>query len=99
MRFADLTWAGAGPFGTKIFSDFGAEIVKVESSVRLDSVRTGGPFKDRQFGVNRSGYFASRNSGSTKRRLNRLKPMWAFNVRTLTSGMRPDCAGRCHHGA
>lgn len=63
VRFADLTWAGAGPFGTKIFSDFGAEIVKVESSVRLDSVRTGGPFKDRQFGVNRSGYFASRNSG------------------------------------
>ena len=63
VRVADLTWAGAGPFGTKIFSDFGADVVKVESSVRLDSVRTGGPFKDRRFGVNRSGYFASRNTG------------------------------------
>lgn len=63
VRFADFTWAGAGSFGTKIFSDFGAEIIKIESSVRLDSVRTGGPFKDRKFGVNRSGYFASRNSG------------------------------------
>lgn len=63
IRFADLTWAGAGPFGTKIFSDFGAEVIKIESSVRLDSVRTGGPFKDREFGVNRSGYFASRNTG------------------------------------
>jgi benzylsuccinate CoA-transferase BbsF subunit len=31
--------------------------------VRLESVRTGGPFKDRKFGVNRSGYFASRNTG------------------------------------
>jgi benzylsuccinate CoA-transferase BbsF subunit len=63
IRFADVTWAGAGPFCTKIFSDFGAEVIKIESSVRLDSVRTGGPFKDRKFGVNRSGYFASRNTG------------------------------------
>jgi benzylsuccinate CoA-transferase BbsF subunit len=63
IRFTDLTWAGAGPFGTKVFADFGADIVKVESTVRLDSVRTGGPFKDREYGVDRSGYFASRNTG------------------------------------
>ncbi|MEX0406839.1 CoA transferase [Aquibium sp. LZ166] len=63
VRFADLTWAGAGPFCTKIFSDFGADVIKIESATRLDSVRTGGPFKDRRFGVNRSGYFASRNTG------------------------------------
>jgi benzylsuccinate CoA-transferase BbsF subunit len=63
ILFADLTWAGAGPFSTKIFSDFGAEVIKVESATRLDSVRTGGPFKDRKYGVNRSGYFASRNTG------------------------------------
>jgi benzylsuccinate CoA-transferase BbsF subunit len=63
IRLADFTWAGAGPFGTKVFSDFGAEVIKIESSVRLDSVRTGGPFKDRRSGVNRSGYFASRNTG------------------------------------
>ena len=63
IRFADLTWAGAGPFSTKIFSDFGAEVIKIESATRLDSVRTGGPFKDRKYGVNRSGYFASRNTG------------------------------------
>lgn len=63
LRIADLTWAGAGPFGTKIFSDFGAEVVKVESVTRPDSVRVGGPFKDGQPGINRSGYFASRNTG------------------------------------
>jgi benzylsuccinate CoA-transferase BbsF subunit len=63
IRFADLTWAGAGPFGTKVFSDFGAEVVKVESMTRPDSVRTAGPFKDGIAGTNRSGYFASRNTG------------------------------------
>ncbi|MCB1341062.1 MAG: CoA transferase [Pseudooceanicola sp.] len=63
IRFTDLTWAGAGPFGTKVFSDFGADIIKVESSVRIDPVRAGGPFRDRQPGPNRSGYFASRNTG------------------------------------
>lgn len=63
IRFTDLTWAGAGPFSTKIFSDFGAEIIKVESMTRPDPVRMGGPFKDGEAGTNRSGYFASRNTG------------------------------------
>jgi benzylsuccinate CoA-transferase BbsF subunit len=63
IRFTDLTWAGAGPFGTKVFSDFGAEILKIESMSRPDPVRRGGPFKDGVPGTNRSGYFASRNTG------------------------------------
>ena len=62
IRIADFTWAGAGPFCTKVFSDFGAEVIKVESSSRVDPVRSGGPYKDGVPGINRSGYFASRNS-------------------------------------
>src|ERR1700748_3193134 len=63
VRFVDLTWAGAGPFSTKIFSDFGAEVIKVESRSRPDPVRVGGPFRAKVYGINRSGYFASRNTG------------------------------------
>jgi benzylsuccinate CoA-transferase BbsF subunit len=70
IRFVDLTWAGAGPFSTKIFSDFGAEIIKVESVGRADPVRLGGPFKDGVAGLNRSGYFASRNTGKKSLALN-----------------------------
>lgn len=70
IRFVDLTWAGAGPFSTKIFSDFGAEIIKVESVSRADPVRLGGPFKDGVAGLNRSGYFASRNTGKKSLALN-----------------------------
>ncbi len=70
IRFADLTWAGAGTFGTKVFSDFGAEVIKIESMTRPDPVRVGGPFKDGIAGANRSGYFASRNSGKKSISLN-----------------------------
>jgi benzylsuccinate CoA-transferase BbsF subunit len=70
IRFADLTWAGAGPFSTKLFSDFGAEIIKVESGSRVDPVRAGGPFKDGVAGINRSGYFASRNTGKKSLAMN-----------------------------
>ncbi|GAC1343365.1 MAG: hypothetical protein NVSMB18_19060 [Acetobacteraceae bacterium] len=70
IRFADLTWAGAGPFSTKIFADFGAEVIKVESATRVDPVRLGGPFRDGVPGLNRSGYFASRNTGKHSVALN-----------------------------
>lgn len=70
IRFADLTWAGAGPFSTKVFADFGAEVIKVESATRVDPVRLGGPFRDGIAGVNRSGYFASRNTGKRSVALN-----------------------------
>jgi benzylsuccinate CoA-transferase BbsF subunit len=76
IRFADFTWAGAGPFSTKIFSDFGAEVLKIEGKSRPDPVRVGGPFRDGIFGINRSGYFASRNTG---------KKSVAINLKNLES--------------
>ncbi len=74
IRFVDLTWAGAGPFSTKLFSDFGAEVIKVESRSRPDPVRVGGPYKDAKFGINRSGYFASRNTGKKSLCINLKAP-------------------------
>lgn len=70
IRVCDLTWAGAGPFATKFLSDFGAEVIKVETATRPDPVRLGGPFKDGVAGTNRSGYFASRNTGKQSIALN-----------------------------
>jgi len=74
IRFADFTWAGAGPFSTKIFSDFGAEVLKIEGKSRPDPVRVGGPFRDGIFGINRSGYFASRNTGKKSVAINLKNP-------------------------
>ena len=74
IRITDLTWAGAGTFGTKVFADFGAEVLKIESMTRPDPVRIGGPFKDGVVGTNRSGYFASRNTGKKSISLNLKDP-------------------------
>lgn len=74
VRFVDLTWAGAGPFSTKLFSDFGADVIKVESRSRPDPVRVGGPYRDKIAGINRSGYFASRNTGKRSLCINLKNP-------------------------
>lgn len=62
LRVADFCWIGAGSYTTKIFGDLGADVIKIETSTRLDSLRLAGPYKDGKSGVNRSGYFADRNA-------------------------------------
>ncbi|WP_435070350.1 CaiB/BaiF CoA transferase family protein [Amycolatopsis thermoflava] len=62
VRVADFTWVGAGPFLTKPLADHGAEVIKVESRTRTDVIRSMAPFAGGVPGVNRSGYFANRNS-------------------------------------
>ena len=62
VRIADFSWVGAGPFLTKPLADHGAEVIKIESRVRTDVIRSMPPFRDGVPGVDRSGYFADRNS-------------------------------------
>src|SRR5690606_10867933 len=62
VRIADFSWIGAGSYATKLLADLGAEVIKIESSVYPDLLRTSRPFKDGVPGVNRSGYFADRNA-------------------------------------
>jgi crotonobetainyl-CoA:carnitine CoA-transferase CaiB-like acyl-CoA transferase len=40
VRILDFTWVLAGPFGTRILANFGAEVIRIESHTRRDSVRS-----------------------------------------------------------
>lgn len=57
LRVIDLSANVAGPFCTKLFADFGDDVVKVESADNVDEARTLGPLPDRNEHAEASGMF------------------------------------------
>jgi benzylsuccinate CoA-transferase BbsF subunit len=76
VRVIDFTWLGAGPYTTRTLADHGAEVIRIESGQRLDRLRILPPFRDktRDGSVNRSGYFADRNSNKLSVTVNLKHP-------------------------
>jgi benzylsuccinate CoA-transferase BbsF subunit len=57
LKIAAFSWAMVGPLTLKFFADYGATVVRVETSLRPCVTRTSAPYKDNIAGLNRSGYF------------------------------------------
>jgi benzylsuccinate CoA-transferase BbsF subunit len=76
VRVVDFTWMGAGPYTTRTLADHGAEVIRIESGKRIDRLRILPPFRDKVKGdsVNRSGYFADRNSNKLSVTVNLKHP-------------------------
>lgn len=75
LRVADFSWFGAGPIAGNTLSTFGAEVIRVESETKVDSLRRVHPFAmnpDGTFkgGYNVSGYFNNFNAGKLSIQLN-----------------------------
>ncbi len=62
VRVADFSWIGVGPITAKGLADHGATVVRVESANRIDGLRVQPPFKDGEFGLNRSNFFGPFNT-------------------------------------
>jgi benzylsuccinate CoA-transferase BbsF subunit len=87
IRVLDFSWGGAGPFATKALADFGAEVLKVETSTHYDFPRTMAPYAGKTKGINRSAYFANRNSSKAGVTLNLKTPEAVALVKRLV----PSC--------
>ena len=44
LRVVDLAWVGVGPTVSKYLADHGAEVIRVESATRPETLRRAGPF-------------------------------------------------------
>ncbi|RYE08255.1 MAG: CoA transferase [Hyphomicrobiales bacterium] len=74
IRVIDFCWVGAGAFVTRILSDMGAEVIKVESRAHPDNLRLSGPHTPGAAHLEGSGYFATRNTGKKSIALNMQDP-------------------------
>jgi benzylsuccinate CoA-transferase BbsF subunit len=63
VHVLDLSWVMVGPASGRYLADLGADVIKVESSKRIDPVRTLGPFKDGKTGPERSLSYHNLNAG------------------------------------
>ena len=70
VRVLDLTQAIAGPYATKLLSDYGADVIKIEHPHRGDVSRRMGPFPDDDPHRDRSGMFLELNTGKRSVTLN-----------------------------
>jgi benzylsuccinate CoA-transferase BbsF subunit len=74
LRVADFSWFGAGPIAARTLADYGAEVVRVESETRIDSLRVVQPFAVGKTGYNVSGYYNNYNAGKMNFTLNLNQP-------------------------
>ncbi|HJP40252.1 MAG TPA: CoA transferase [Dehalococcoidia bacterium] len=73
VKVLDFTWAVAGPATTRALADYGATVVRIESTTRLDSARTFQPYKNGEAGPENSACYADVNAGKLDLSLNMSK--------------------------
>lgn len=74
IRVADFAWVGVGPLVSKYLADHGAEVIRIESSVRPEPLRRAPPFINDEPGLDNSGYYADFNSSKLCCSLNMQHP-------------------------
>ena len=74
VKILDFMWVMAGPAATRVLADYGATIVRIESTTRLDTARTLAPYHDGVVSPEGSGCFMNLNAGKRMITLDPSKP-------------------------
>ena len=101
LRILDLTQGVAGPYCTKLLSDYGADVLKIERPEGGDPARRAGPFPDDEPHPERSGLFLDLNTGKRSLTLNlktesgqRILRRLAADSDTVIENFRPGTLAR-----
>ncbi len=70
LKVLDLSTSVVGPGAARLFADYGATVVKVESMTHPEALRTSPPYPTGKRGVNLSGYYSHFNAGKLSLSLN-----------------------------
>ena len=63
LKVLDFMWVFAGPHFTRVLADYGATVVRVESTTRICPARPGGPFVNDLPGMHNGAPFLTFNAG------------------------------------
>ncbi len=74
LRVADFSWVVAGPVVGRALADFGATVVRVESSTHIETARMMQPFYDGTPGAENSALYGTCNAGKLGLTLNLKHP-------------------------
>jgi crotonobetainyl-CoA:carnitine CoA-transferase CaiB-like acyl-CoA transferase len=74
LKVVDFMWVMAGPGATRILADYGATVIRVETSKRIDTARTLVPFVTGQPGPENSVRFHDMNAGKLGVTLDLARP-------------------------
>jgi benzylsuccinate CoA-transferase BbsF subunit len=85
IKILAFAWAVVGPLTTKFFADYGATVIRVETSHRPCTMRSSAPYKDNKPGLNRGGYFTYYNANILSFALNMNHPRAPEIVRKLVA--------------
>jgi crotonobetainyl-CoA:carnitine CoA-transferase CaiB-like acyl-CoA transferase len=83
IKALDLTWAIAGPSATRVLADYGATVVRIESTRHIDGSRAVQPFYNGKAGPENSGLYQNVNTGKLGITLDIEKPAGRDVVRDL----------------
>jgi len=74
ITIVSFAWAVVGPLTMKYFADYGATVIRIESTTYPDANRLNAPMKEGKSGFNRSGYYNFYNANLYSMTLNMSKP-------------------------
>jgi len=83
LKVLDLAWVVAGPLIGRNLADYGATVVRIESSKRVETARLMGPFPHGEYDVQHSALYETCNAGKLGLSLDLSRPEAREIIRSL----------------